>query len=138
MPELSPWELLLANANALQSTLAEAEPELVEAGLPDVKAFFMLASIEEHPGPADLARALMLPRPTVTFLIKRAESAGHVKRSAVPGDLRRFHLALTPEGRRAMKRGRTAVDAAFAKRLGQLSASEVATFVKLIGKLGHA
>ncbi|MEM8738822.1 MAG: MarR family transcriptional regulator [Planctomycetota bacterium] len=138
MTNESPWELLLGNAGVLQAALTDAEPALADAGLTDVKAFFLLTSVEQHPGPADLARALMLPRPTVTFLVKRAEAAGHLKRLPVPGDLRRFQLKLTPRGRRAMNAGRDAVDQAFASYLGRLSSAEAATFRKLIRKLAGA
>ncbi len=116
---LSPWEHLHLQMRVLQAVMSEAEPALAELGL-DSKGFFLLCVLEEHPSPAAAAEALMLPRPTATSLIKRAEAAGHLQRRTVPGDLRRFHLSLTDQGRQARERGQQILDQVVGRRLARL------------------
>ncbi|MEO1237720.1 MAG: MarR family transcriptional regulator [Planctomycetota bacterium] len=129
------WSLLLTAGGAIQAALAEAEPAMADAGLADAKAFFLLSSVPDHPHPAALAGALMLPRPTVSFLIKRAEAAGHLERHPDPGDLRRFRLSLTPAGRAAVRRGRDAIDRAWSKRMARLTPAEARRFAQTVQKL---
>ena len=40
------------------------------------KTFFLLTAVEEHPFPAELARKMHLPPPTVTYMIKQLEERG--------------------------------------------------------------
>ncbi len=47
-----------------------------------------------------------MPKPTVTVYVKRLEAAGFLRREIDAADLRRHRLILTPEGRKAMTRGR--------------------------------
>ena len=49
----------------MQSVMDDSEPDLEALGLTP-KAFFLLAAVEEHPFPAELARRMHLPPPTVT------------------------------------------------------------------------
>jgi len=65
------WQLLLRNANVLQSVLERAEPELSSFEL-DARRLFILSTVEAHPFPADIARALSLPKPSITFLVNEA------------------------------------------------------------------
>jgi DNA-binding MarR family transcriptional regulator len=90
----------------------------------DVKSFFLLASIEELKHPAALAKRLTLPKPTVTFLIKKLEQALYVKRKTVAGDLRRFEIQLTPLGRKVCERGLKTVSDAFDVSISPLSSKE--------------
>lgn len=129
-----PWEVLLAYMGALQAVLQETEPQLADLRL-EPKGLFLLLVLDDNPHPADLARALLLPRPTVTFLVKRAEAAGYVRREGVPRDLRRYRLTLTPEGRRAMEQGRTALDRTFGARLERLRPEEVRSLAAMLRTL---
>ena len=91
------WQLM-------QSVLDDAEPGMEALGL-SPKAFFLLTNIEEHPFPAEIARRMHLPPPTVTYLIKQLEDKGLVERRAEPGDLRKYRLVPTAAGRRATRPG---------------------------------
>ena len=84
---MNSWDLLQLNLRFYESITQNAERALAEDKL-DVKSFFLLASIEELKHPAALAKRLTLPKPTVTFLIKKLEQALYVKRKTVEGDLR--------------------------------------------------
>jgi DNA-binding MarR family transcriptional regulator len=65
----------------------------------------MLAAINEHPHPAELADILCMPKPTVTVYLKRLGEADFVRRETDPADLRRHRLTVTPAGRKVMTRG---------------------------------
>ena len=71
--------------------MAEVEPEVRELGL-ELKELFLLGKLDDHPHPADLARALITPKPSITFMVKRMEAAGFVERADGGGRL----AALSP------------------------------------------
>ncbi len=125
----------MGNVSMLTSVLEEVEPALIKLDM-DHKLFFVLTLLDEHPHPADLADCLLMPRPTVTAMIKRAEAAGFVKREGVASDLRKFKLMLTPAGRTAVSKGRQLVDGVFARRLSRLQPAELTMFAKLVERLG--
>ena len=73
---MRPWELLLRNVNVLHSVLEKAEPELSLLEL-DTKRLFILCMVDANAFPADLARVLSMPKPSMTFLIKKLEESGY-------------------------------------------------------------
>ncbi len=123
MEKPSPWEIWTLNFELTVAIMAEVEPEVRELGL-EMKELFLLGKLDEHAYPGDLARALITPKPSITFMVKRMEAAGFVQRHAEAGDLRRFRLTLTRPGRKAMEAARSALEQAFARRLARLSAKE--------------
>ena len=120
MGKASPWQIWTLNLELIMSVMFEVEPRVREHGL-EMKEFLLLSKLDDHPNPADLARALLTPKPTVTFLVKRMEAAGYVRREMQPDDLRRFRLTLTPSGRKAMEAARGILDEAFGRRLARLT-----------------
>ena len=84
----------------LLSVIACVEAGICALGL-ESKELFLLAEIDEHPYPAELAATLSMPKATVTVYLKRLEAAGFVRREIDPTDLRRHRLLLTPTGRQA-------------------------------------
>jgi len=111
------WSL---NYRVLLSVIASVETDITALGI-ESKELFLLAEIDEHPYPAELAATLNMPKPTVTLYLKRLEAAGFVSREIDPADLRRHRLRLTPAGRRATNDGLALLSAAFGKRLERLS-----------------
>ena len=95
------WSL---NYRVLLSVISSVEADITALGL-DSKELFLLAEIDEHPYPAELAATMSMPKATVTVYLKRLEAAGFVRREIDPADLRRHRLQLTPAGRRATKDG---------------------------------
>jgi DNA-binding MarR family transcriptional regulator len=73
-----------------------------------------------------------MPKPSITFLVKRLERAGFMKRETDPADLRRFRLTLTAAGRVAMEKARGALEAGFGRRLARLSPAERAELARLL------
>jgi DNA-binding transcriptional ArsR family regulator len=62
--------------------VAKLVKSLVTAGLARTRyeAPFILCTVEANPFPADLARALSMPKPSMTFLIKKLEESGYLRR----------------------------------------------------------
>ena len=92
------------NYRLLSTVIAGVTPQVTALGL-EVKELFVLAAIDEHPHPAELAEVLCMPKPTVTVYLKRLGNAEFVRREIDAGDLRRHRLTLTPSGRKVMTRG---------------------------------
>ncbi len=128
------WELLLRNANVLQAVLERAEPELSPLEL-DARRLFILFTVEAHPFPADLARVLSLPKPSMTFLVKKLEESGYLRRQGEKSDLRRYRLTITPAGMKARDKGAEVVNGIFGACLDNLSAADQATFCRIIDQL---
>jgi DNA-binding MarR family transcriptional regulator len=125
------WTL---NYRLVASVIGEVAPALHELGI-EVKELFLLAELDAHPHPAALAKALLIPKPSVTVYVKRLEAAVLVKREIDSADLRRHKLSLTPEGRKVMARGLALLSEAFGQRLGRLTATQQAELKSLLEKL---
>ena len=103
--------------------ITSVAPDIGALGL-ETKELFLLAEVDEHPYPAELAVTLSMPKPTVTVYLKRLEAAGFVRREIDPADLRRHRLLLTPAGRQATKDGLALLSDAFSKRLQRLTLTQ--------------
>lgn len=125
------WSL---NYRVLLSVISCAEPRIGALGL-ESKELFLLAEIDEHPYPAELATALSMPKATVTLYLKRLEAAKFVRREIDPADLRRHRLLLTPEGRRAATKGLALLSEEFDKRLGRLTVRQQHDLRDLLEKI---
>lgn len=125
------WAL---NYRLLTSVIASVAPEISTLGL-EIKELFVLAEIDEHQHPAELADVLCMPKPTVTFNVKRLEAAGFVRREIDSADLRRHRLLVTPAGRKVMTRGLSMMADAFGARLSRLTPAEQVQLKALLEKL---
>lgn len=125
------WSL---NYQLLMSVITGVAPEISALGL-ETKELFLLAEVDEHPHPAELADTLCMPKATVTVNVKRLEAAGFLHREIDAADLRRHRLLLTPAGRKVMTRGLALLSDAFADRLGRLSAAKQAELKALLEEL---
>jgi DNA-binding MarR family transcriptional regulator len=122
------------NYRVLVSVISSAEGAIAALGL-DSKELFLLAEIEEHPYPAELASALCMPKATITLYLKRLEAAGFARREIDPTDLRRHRILLTAAGHQAVKDGLELLADEFTKRLVRLSAAEQKDFKTLLEKI---
>ena len=125
------WSL---NYRLLVSVIASVEADISALGL-DSKELFLLAEVDEHPYPAELAATMCMPKPTVTVYLKRLEAAGFVGREIDPADLRRHRLQLTPAGRQATKDGLAFLSGAFGKRLERLTRAQQKELKKLLEEI---
>jgi DNA-binding MarR family transcriptional regulator len=114
------WSL---NYRVLLSVVSCAEADITALGL-DSKELFLLAEVDEHPYPAELAATLSMPKATVTVYLKRLEAAGFVRREIDPADLRRHRLLLTSAGRQATTDGLALLSDAFNERLERLTIAQ--------------
>ena len=125
------WSL---NYRVLLSVISCVDADITALGL-DSKELFLLAEIDEHPYPAELAATLVMPKATVTLYLKRLEAAGFVRRQIDPADLRRHRLLLTPAGRRAATDGLALLSDAFNERLTCLTAAQQKELKNLLEKI---
>ena len=100
-----------------------------------IQSAFHFVSVDANPFPADLARALSMPKPSMTFLIKKLEESGYLRRQGEKGDLRRYRLTITPAGIKARDKGAEAVNGIFGACLNSLSAADQATFSRIVDQL---
>src|SRR5260221_13946095 len=131
---MRPWDLLLRNVNVLHSVLEKAEPELSLLEL-DAKRLFILCMVDANPFPADLARALSLPKPSMTFLMKKLEGSGYLRRPGGKGDLGRYRLTIKPAGIKARDKGAEAVNRKFGACLNSLKAVDQASPSRMADQL---
>jgi MarR family transcriptional regulator, temperature-dependent positive regulator of motility len=125
------WSL---NYRLLLSVIASVEADISALGL-DSKELFLLAEVDEHPYPAELAATMCMPKATVTVYLKRLEAAGFVRREIDPADLRRHRLLLTTAGRRATTDGLALLSGAFDGRLGRLTTPQRKEFKTLLEQI---
>jgi DNA-binding MarR family transcriptional regulator len=125
------WSL---NYRLLMSVITGVAPDITELGL-ETKELLLLAEVEVHPHPAELAGVLSMPKPTVTMYVKRLEASGFLRREIDGSDLRRHRLILTPEGRKTVARGLALLSKAFSARLGRLSPAQQSELATLLEKL---
>ena len=134
MRKVSPWALWTLNFQVMTALMNDVGPRLRALQM-EMKEFLLLTELDAHPNPADLARALLTPKPTVTFMVKRMEAVGYIKREMQTNDLRRFHLTLTPPGRRAMEHAREIFDEEFGKRLARLTQSQRLELLRIFERM---
>jgi DNA-binding MarR family transcriptional regulator len=126
---------ILANLwQLMKSVLDDSEPDMESLGF-SPKAFFLLAAVEDHPFPAELARKMHLPPPTVTYMVKLLEKKGWLERRAEPGDLRKFRLVQTNAGRDALDQGRRVLGLRLGQRLQRLDHDEIIAFAEMVKRL---
>ena len=125
------WSL---NYRLLTTVITSVSPQITALGI-ETKELFVLAEIDDHPHPAELAVQLCMPKPSVTVYLKHLEAAGLIRREIDPDDLRRHRLLVTAAGRKLMTRGLALLSEAFGTRLERLSASEQAQLKALLEKM---
>jgi DNA-binding MarR family transcriptional regulator len=134
MPKIDVGRIWSLNFRLLMSVITSVAPDITELGL-ETKELFVLAEVEAHPHPAELAGVLSMPKPSVTMYVKRLEAAGFLRREIDSTDLRRHRLILTPEGRKTMARGLALLAKAFGARLARLNSAQQSELATLLERL---
>ena len=134
MAKIDAVKLWSLNYRLLSSVITSVAPDITALGI-EPKELFVLAEIDEHPHPAELALRLSMPKPSISVYLKHLEAAGFVRREIDPEDLRRHRLLITAAGRKIMGRGLTLLADAFATRLGRLNAAELTQLKALLEKM---
>lgn len=117
--------------------LTEASPQIEALGL-EPKEFFVLDGIEKRPFPAELARHLSMPKPTVTAYLKSLQAKAFIAREIDAQDLRRHRLVLTSTGQAVIAAARNALAAQYDIRLARLKKSDRADFERLLELLAES
>jgi DNA-binding MarR family transcriptional regulator len=133
-PKIDVRKIWSLNYQLLMSVLRGVAPQVAKLGL-ETKELFLLAELDEHPHPAELATVLSLPKPSVTIYVKHLEASGFLRREIDAADLRRHRLVMTPEGRKTLARGLTLLSSAFGARLNRLTPAEQSALATLLEKL---
>jgi DNA-binding MarR family transcriptional regulator len=134
MPKIDPAKIWSLNYQLLMTVISSVTPGIAALGL-EIKELFVLAEVDEHPYPAELAVKLCMPKPTVTVNVKRLEAAGFLRREIDANDLRRHRLLLTPSGHKAMSHGLALLSKAFGERLARLTVAQQTELRNLLEKL---
>ena len=134
MAKIDPARIWSLNHRLLMTVISSVAADIAALGL-ETKELFVLAVVDAHPYPAELAAVLCIPKPSVTLYVKRLEAAGFLRREIDTEDLRRHRLQLTPAGRKAMQQGTALLSGAFGERLGRLSAAQQAELRGLLEKM---
>ncbi|AWR85362.1 MarR family winged helix-turn-helix transcriptional regulator [Meiothermus taiwanensis] len=114
------WGLLTNLWRLSRGLREEVVPHLEHLGLAPTDPW-LLAEIERHHYPTEAVRAMQMPAPTISQMLKRLEQAGLVVRSLDPADLRRYRFELTEAGRAALEESRQHILKALERRLERLS-----------------
>ncbi|NVJ24636.1 MULTISPECIES: MarR family winged helix-turn-helix transcriptional regulator [Myxococcus] len=134
MSKIDPARIWSLNHRLLMAVISSVASDITALGL-ETKELFVLADVDAHPYPAELAASLCIPKPSVTLYVKRLEAAGFLRREIDTADLRRHRLQLTPAGRKVMQQGTSLLSQAFGERLGRLSATQQAELRVLLEKM---
>ncbi len=111
-------QVCFALAATSRSVIALYRPLLEPMGLTHPQYLVLLALWERSPRSVrDIADALALDSATLSPLLRRLESAGHLTRSRRPGNERELSVELTEQGRALRARAET-VPPAILDRLG--------------------
>ncbi len=134
MAKIDAAEIWALNYRLLMSAIAAASPGIESLGI-ETKELFVLAEIDAHPYPAELAEALNMPKATVTLYVKRLEASGYLGREIDSGDLRRHRLKLTPLGRTSVRQGLKLLARAFEPCLSRLSTAQQRELRNLLARM---
>jgi DNA-binding MarR family transcriptional regulator len=86
---------------------------------------------------SDLARVIRVERMTAGVHVEKCVARGLVSRKKVPGDRRRYALALTSKGRQAINGIRRRIPDHESHLAKRLTARERRQLVTLLDKVGH-
>jgi DNA-binding MarR family transcriptional regulator len=136
MPRMDVGKIWSLNYQLMMSVITSVAPDITKLGL-EAKELLVLAELDAHPHPAELASVLSMPKPTVTMYVKRLEAAHFLRREIDAADLRRHRLILTPQGRKTMARGIALLSSALGERLARLSSAEQSALATLLEKMSQ-
>lgn len=133
--ELRLWLRLLTCTRLVETRIRAALREQFDMTLP---RFDLMAQLERAPDGLkmnELSRRMMVTGGNVTGITDQLVQEDLVERVPVPGDRRAFRVRLTPGGRKQFARMALAHEGWIVDALGALSAREVDTLYRLLGKV---
>lgn len=136
--QVSAWQALArafgAAGRAQESALAGTQLDAAE--------YDVLVTLAQAPPegvrPSELAERVLLTKSGVTRLADRLEGRGLIERRACLSDRRGQYVALTPLGRRLLRRAAPALMRRLGEIMGGLSASELAGLARSAARITEA
>ena len=134
------WRALIT---AYSTAVERIERGLVEAGLPPLSWYDVLLELSAAPGCRlrmhDLARAVVLSRSGLTWLVDRLEKAGLLRREPDPEDGRGSYAVLTDEGVRMREKMWPVYAKGIAEHFGaHISDEEAEVLTRALGRVRAA
>jgi DNA-binding MarR family transcriptional regulator len=129
---LRAWvRILAAQKRGLAAIRDDLEREMT------MPRFDLLANLCRDDGQtlASLSRSMLVTAGNLTGLVDRAARDGMVERRADPEDRRAWRVHVTPRGERAFHEAERRHAARVSKLFAALSATEIATLIRLLDKL---
>jgi DNA-binding MarR family transcriptional regulator len=130
------WSTLTSLWRLSRGLREEVMPYLERLGLAPTDPW-LLAEIERYHYPTEAVRAMQMPAPTISQMLKRLEQAGLVVRSLDPADLRRYRFELTQGGQKVLEESRQHMLKALERRLERLSPPQRQQFAEWLDILAQ-
>lgn len=136
--QIEAWRAL---ARAYTAVLRRQEQALAGREL-DISEYDVLVTLAQGPPeglrPSELAERVLLTRSGMTRLIDRLEERGSIERRECPSDHRGQLVALTPAGRRGLRRAAPGLLRGLGGALALLSPSELAALRRATERITEA
>ena len=132
--ELRLWLRLFSCKTLIESEIRRRLRDNFEITLP---RFDLMAQLDKAPAGmklGELSQRLMVSNGNITGLVDRLVTQGLLDRQPAPNDRRTQLVKLTAEGRRSFRTMANAHESWIAEILGELSASDQETLMRLLGK----
>jgi DNA-binding MarR family transcriptional regulator len=132
--ELRLWLRLFSCKTLIESEIRRRLRDNFEITLP---RFDLMAQLDKAPAGmklGELSQRLMVSNGNITGLVDRLVTQGLLDRQPAPNDRRTQLVKLTAEGRRSFRTMANAHESWIADILGDLSASDQETLMRLLGK----
>jgi DNA-binding MarR family transcriptional regulator len=132
--ELRLWLRLFSCKTLIENEIRRRLRDQFDITLP---RFDLMAQLDKAPGGmklGELSQRLMVSNGNITGLVDRLLAQGLLDRQPAPNDRRAQLVKLTPEGRRSFRAMAAAHEAWIAEILGDLTATERDTLMRLLGK----
>jgi DNA-binding MarR family transcriptional regulator len=126
----------ILNVALLADALARVGDELVvRHGIPSRAGFNVLTILDgagEPLLPSEIARRMIVSKPTITKVTTSLERRGYIRRMPNPSDARSHQLEITAKGRDAMRSARAELHALEREIMSPLSTAEQSSLAQLI------
>jgi DNA-binding MarR family transcriptional regulator len=132
--ELRLWLRLFSCKTLIESEIRRRLRDNFDITLP---RFDLMAQLDKAPAGmklGELSQRLMVSNGNITGLVDRLVAQGLLDRQPAPNDRRTQLVKLTAEGRRSFRTMANAHESWIAEILGELSASDQETLMRLLGK----
>lgn len=134
-PEVLASDLCWLLTRANQRQKAEFDQALLTTGLTPRKHQVLATADGESHTQTELARIVGLDKTTMMVTLDELEADGLAERRPLPRDRRARIVAVTPAGRRVLRRAEAAFEAANESVLSVIPATERAAFLSALARL---